>query len=95
MSGDPPVKAVVSRKSGHIFEQSVISKFILETGRCPITGQELGAGDLIELKGIYPRPSPHRRPLRGDGMANLPPHAVLCSLRGQQRVFVPRGWGPC
>ncbi|KAJ1483743.1 WD40-repeat-containing domain protein [Baffinella frigidus] len=59
MSGDPPVKPVVSRKSGHIFEHAVIAKYLLETGRCPITGQELAAADLIDLKAnpeVKPKP---------------------------------------
>jgi hypothetical protein len=59
MSGDPPLKPVVSRKSGHIFEKSIISKYILETGTCPVTGQELSAADLIELKAnpaVKPQP---------------------------------------
>ena len=51
LSGQPLKVPVVSIKSGHIFEKSLIEKHLLNTGQCPITGTNLNAAtDLIELK---------------------------------------------
>jgi len=50
---------VVSSKSGHIFEQSVVEKYIESTGKCPVTGEPLDASDLLPLKSggaVKPRP---------------------------------------
>ena len=58
ISGNAPEHPVVS-KSGHLFEQSVIEKYIEATGKCPVTGEELNAGDLLPLKTsstVKPRP---------------------------------------
>ena len=41
---------MVSKKSGHIFEKKTIKKFLLESGQCPITGDDLSASDLVDLK---------------------------------------------
>jgi pre-mRNA-processing factor 19 len=41
---------VVSSKSGHVFEKSIIDKHLLNTGQCPVTGVDLSSSDLIELK---------------------------------------------
>lgn len=46
-------------KTGHLFEQSVIEKYIESTGKCPVTGEELSADDLLSLKvssTVKPRP---------------------------------------
>ena len=41
---------MVSKKSGHVFEKRTIRKYLLDAGQCPITGDELTAGDLVDLK---------------------------------------------
>lgn len=59
LSGEVAQHPVVSRKSGHIFERRVIEKVIEATGKCPFTGQDLKATDLVEVKGTtiaQPRP---------------------------------------
>jgi len=59
ISGHPPVHPVVSLKSGHVFEKSLIEKHLQVTGTCPVTGEELRKEDLMDLKtspSIQPRP---------------------------------------
>ena len=58
ISGNTPEHPVVS-KTGHLFEQSVIEKYIESTGKCPVTGEVLSADDLLPLKvssTVKPRP---------------------------------------
>lgn len=50
ISGSAPEKPVISIKSGHLFEQSVIEKYIDSTGKCPVTGAPLEPSDLLPLK---------------------------------------------
>lgn len=45
------MEPVVSKKSGLLFERSLIEKYIQEEGKCPVTQQELSHEDLIVLKG--------------------------------------------
>lgn len=50
-SGQPLKEAVVSSKTGHVFERRVIEKHLNDTGQCPITGVEMNpVTDLIELQ---------------------------------------------
>lgn len=59
ISGQPPVTAVVSTKSGHVFEKSLIEKHLQVTGTCPITKEDLSVADLLPLQGnsaVKPRP---------------------------------------
>ena len=51
LSGNPLTEAVVSTKTGHVFERSIIEKHIQETGQWPITGINLELKDLLPLKG--------------------------------------------
>jgi hypothetical protein len=60
ISGNVPEAPVVSLKSGHVFEKSLITKYVAETGKDPISGQELSADELLPLntsKTIKPRSS--------------------------------------
>lgn len=50
ISGEPPKVPVVSRKSGLIYEQRLIHKYINENGKDPVTGDTLELDDLIEIK---------------------------------------------
>ncbi len=59
ISGEVPVVPVVSIKSGHVFEKSLIEKHLQVTGTCPVTKEELSVADLIAINGntaIKPRP---------------------------------------
>lgn len=59
ISGQPPVHAVVSLKSGHVFEKNLIEKHLQVTGTCPVTNEPLTVQDLLALKGnsaLQPRP---------------------------------------
>lgn len=49
-----PQHPVVSAKSGHIFERSLIEKYIDEHGRCPITGEPLRREDLVSVQSADP-----------------------------------------
>ena len=51
LSGNPLEEAVVSIKTGHVFEKKIIEKYIDNTGQCPITGINLERKDLFPLKG--------------------------------------------
>lgn len=51
VSGEVPQEPVVSRKSGALFEKRLISKYIQEEGKCPVTGEDLEEDDLIVVKG--------------------------------------------
>jgi len=59
LSGAAPEHPVVSTKSGHIFERSLVEKFVETSGRCPVTGEPLEASDLLPIKAnstVKPRP---------------------------------------
>jgi pre-mRNA-processing factor 19 len=61
ISGTVPEQGVVSVKSGHLFEKSLIEKYVRETGRCPVTGEALSLEDLLPLKvnkTVKPRTAP-------------------------------------
>ncbi|ETS63368.1 hypothetical protein PaG_01649 [Moesziomyces aphidis] len=63
ISGEPPKVPVVSRKSGLIYEQRLINKYINDNGKDPVTGDALELDDLIEIKSnpktAVPRPPQH------------------------------------
>ena len=64
ISGTAPERPVVSTKSGHIFEQSVVEKYIESTGKCPVSGEPLEASDLLPIKvngSVKPRPVASRK----------------------------------
>ena len=50
ISGEPPQDAVVSQKSGHVYERRLIIKYIEENGTEPITGEKLEESDLINIQ---------------------------------------------
>lgn len=59
ISGEVPVTPVVSTKSGHVFEKSLIEKHLQVTGQCPVTKEELSVADLMPIKtttAVKPRP---------------------------------------
>ncbi len=59
ISGNPIEDPVVSKKTGHLFEKRLITKYIESTGECPITHQSMTLDDIISLqvgKTIKPRP---------------------------------------
>jgi len=50
-----PTNPVVSAKSGHLYERSVIEKHIEVEGKCPHTGEAMSTDDLIAVKGALAR----------------------------------------
>eukprot|EP00696_Hemimastix_kukwesjijk_P014994 gnl/Hemi2/3086_TR1091_c0_g1_i1.p1 gnl/Hemi2/3086_TR1091_c0_g1~~gnl/Hemi2/3086_TR1091_c0_g1_i1.p1 ORF type:complete len:483 (+),score=162.10 gnl/Hemi2/3086_TR1091_c0_g1_i1:78-1526(+) len=50
LTGQVPVAPVVSTKSGHLFERSVIEKHLKETGTCPVTNQPLTIDQLMPIQ---------------------------------------------
>ncbi|CBK23997.2 uncharacterized protein [Blastocystis hominis] len=61
ISGEVPHEPVVSKKTGYIYEKSLITKYIEAEGKCPITGEELDLSDLIDVKTqplVKPKPTP-------------------------------------
>lgn len=50
ISGQTPQNPVVSLKSGHVFEKSLIEKHLQVTGTCPVTGDDLRVEDLLPVK---------------------------------------------
>ncbi|KAI7976814.1 hypothetical protein EIK77_010045 [Talaromyces pinophilus] len=59
ISGEAPQVPVVSTKSGNVFEKRLIEAYIAENGKDPVTGEDLSAEDLVELKTarvVRPRP---------------------------------------
>lgn len=49
ISGAPLTAAVVSSKTGHLFEKSTILHYLALHGSCPHTGVPLAAADLVDL----------------------------------------------
>ncbi len=64
---------VVSKKTGHVFEKSVIVKHLETTSQCPITGKEMSVDDLIDVSasrtGPAGRPAPRHARSSGRGDA--------------------------
>ncbi|MCJ1463524.1 hypothetical protein MMC07_002132 [Pseudocyphellaria aurata] len=59
ISGEVPRVPVASRKSGNVFERSLIETFIEENGKDPVTNEDLNIDDLVDLKSpkvVRPRP---------------------------------------
>ncbi|MCJ1263074.1 hypothetical protein MMC22_002944 [Lobaria immixta] len=59
ISGEVPQVPVASRKSGNVFERSLIEAFIQENGKDPVTNEDLRVDDLVDLKSpkvVRPRP---------------------------------------
>lgn len=53
VTNEVPEQPVISPLSGAIFEKRIIEKYLLENGCDPITGTDLRADQLIELKSKY------------------------------------------
>merc|ERR1712166_1475084 len=53
ISGQTPEDPVVTAKSGFLFERRLIEKYIDSTGKCPVSGEELSADDLISTKASH------------------------------------------
>ncbi|SCV70453.1 BQ2448_1847 [Microbotryum intermedium] len=63
ISGQPPLKPVLSIKSGHVYERELVLKYLRDNdGKDPITGQQLTDDDLVEIKTAPGAPSAPPRP---------------------------------
>ena len=49
ITGEAPKEPVISRLSGHLYERSVILKYIHAEGKCPATGGSLHETDLLHV----------------------------------------------
>ncbi|KAK9462371.1 Prp19/Pso4-like-domain-containing protein [Lipomyces oligophaga] len=49
ISGQEAQDAVVSMKSGHVFERRLLQTYIAETNKDPITGEEMTIDDVITI----------------------------------------------
>ena len=50
VSGETPRDPVISKKTGHIFEKSLVLKHVEDEGKCPITGMDLSRDDLVGIR---------------------------------------------
>lgn len=50
VSNEVPENPVISPKSGAIFEKRLVEKYILENGCDPVSGKDMSAEELIEVK---------------------------------------------
>ena len=41
---------MISKKTGHIFEKSLVLKHLEDEGKCPITNMELSRDDLVDIR---------------------------------------------
>ncbi|KAJ9150762.1 Pre-mRNA-processing factor 19 [Pleurostoma richardsiae] len=59
ISGEVPEEPVVSKKTGTVFEKRLVEKFVEESGKDPVTGEEMDLEDLLPIKTarvVRPRP---------------------------------------
>ena len=65
ISGQAPEKAVVSKITGHVYEASLLEKYLVAEGKCPVTGEEMTMDDCVagqsELQ-LPPPPAQRHRP---------------------------------
>ncbi|CAJ1398913.1 unnamed protein product [Effrenium voratum] len=60
ISGQAALEPVFSPKTGHVYEKGLIEKQIENSGKCPVTKEDLTKDDLVPVKGnksVRPRPA--------------------------------------
>lgn len=51
VSGQPPLHPVLSTKSGHVYERTLVLKYLADNdSRDPITGDTISVDDLVDIK---------------------------------------------
>jgi pre-mRNA-processing factor 19 len=80
ISGEAPREPVASRKSGNVFEKRLIEAHISEHHTDPVTGEDLDAEDLIELK------SPQVVTPRAPNLTSIP--ALLSTFQNEWDAIV-------
>lgn len=83
------MNGVVSTKTGHLYEKSTILHYLAVEGRCPHTGVQLSADDLVEVipASTYVLPAQSSLPLLAEKLQNeldsliLETHLLKQSLR--------------
>ena len=53
VSNEIPEVPVISPSSGAIFERRLIEKYLQENGVDPISGKDMSAEELIEIKSLF------------------------------------------
>jgi pre-mRNA-processing factor 19 len=84
VSNAVPEDPVVCLKTGHVFERSLIEKYLQEKGTCPMSGKEMTKDDLMPLKMGKPVKPRHTPAMSIPGILgmlhNVRPHRVSCKL---------------
>jgi pre-mRNA-processing factor 19 len=68
VSGEIPQEAVVSTKTGQLFEKRLIEKHIANGGKCPLTGGSIMSEDLLDVKAAQ---SLRPRSIAGNSIPNM------------------------
>jgi pre-mRNA-processing factor 19 len=71
VSGQPPKNPVVSLKSGHLFDRSIVEKYISVERKCPVTGSPLSKDDLVD---VVAESATRPRPVDGASVPGLLTH---------------------
>lgn len=89
VSGVIPEEPVISRKSGHLFEKRLVSKYIEENGTCPVTGEALSTEDLIAVKSQSAQQQQQQDASSSNGPQTVKqPRAVIAaSIPGMLQMF--------
>ena len=60
ISGHVTDDPVVSKSSGNIYDKSLLEKYLIAEGKCPVTGEEMTMDDVVGIKAskvVRPRPA--------------------------------------
>ncbi len=78
ITGELCTRPVISKKTGHIFEEHLIQKHLKTTGKCPVTEDPLSMDDLIAVQGYHAPTQP-----KVQSMSSIP--GLLKAFQNQVR----------